>query len=226
MEEGKGLLSLYDQESFETWSDLMNGVLHIKPLTRLMPIEYDNFCAFRNDVWNKMEAYRNWLEHGSAPIYIRQIAMSIGVDDIFLYRAAEQLFDFKKGAENDDEMIKVLSAQSIELAAAFERKRQEQMDKGEKPDNLYVPFLKVYQIRTDYSHKVSDSEKIRYRLDGIWSVPNKTSEEERNIYRHNSTVIEEYQKYKKANKVMADYKFYIDFLKSIQIPIFEENPEF
>lgn len=225
MEEGKGLLSLYDQESFETWSGLMNGVLHLKPLTRLMPIEYDNFCAFRNYVWNRMEAYRNWLEHGSAPIYIRQIAMSIGVDDIFLYRAAEQFFDFKKGAENDDEMIKKLSEKSINLAADFERKRQEQIDKGEKPDNLYIPFFKVYQIRTDYSHKVSDSEVIRHRLDGIWSVPNKTSGVHREIYRHNAAVIAEYQRYKKLSKVTADYNLYMDFLKSIQIPEFEEEPE-
>ena len=225
MEEGKGLVSLYDQESFETWSELMNGVLHIKPLSRLMPIEYDDFCAFRSNIWDRMEAYRRWLDRGSDPLYIRHIAMSIGIEDIFLYHAAERLFNFERGAENDDEMKEKLIVDSIRLSDAFERRRQEQIDNGEKPDNLYVRYTGVYQIRADYSHKVSDSEEIRHRLDGIWSVPNKTSKEHREIYRRNASVIAEFNKYKKLPKVIADYNFYMDFLKLIQIPEFEEVPE-
>ena len=230
LDDGKGLMSLYDQESFEQWSEVMNGVARIKPLSRLMPIEYENFCAYRNLIWENMESYRHWLEHGTEPVYFRQIASSTGIDEVFLYKAAERLFELKKGVEEDDVLINHLINLAVKLDKDFELHRQEQLDRGEKPDELFLPYTKVYQIRTDYSHKQSDSDLIRSRLDGIWTITNKTSATDREIYEHNKLVIARYQNIRKRwaedkNKqkmIHTDDNLWMNFLRDIRIPEYDK----
>ena len=222
LNDGKGLMSLYDQESFSLWSELMNEVAVIKSSIPLQKFEYEWLFSARYRVWHNMESYRVWLENGSSPIYISDIASSNGLESFFIYRALEQLYDFKTGFPNDDEMIQEVIDRAFTFSDSFNRHCQEQIDKGEEPDEIRIPYNKVYQIRADFGHKTSDSQNIRYLLDGIWKVSDKTSEEHRKIYDHNSKVVQRYKQYLDKPKGHVNLDFFLDILNSIKIPEFDD----
>lgn len=228
MEEGKGLMSLYDQESFELWSQIMNGVARIKPLSRLTPNEYKEFQNLRNDVWNNMENYREWLERGEMPLYVRQIAWDeIGCDEYFFYLAVEKVFGKESVIDCNQEQLNSMKRIAGKLAAEFERKQGTLIKEGSSPENFFVPYEGVYQIRADYNHKTSNSELIRFRMDGIWSVADRSSVEDRNIYDHNKAIIQSYIDLKRERseknknpepRSVENIEFWMNFLRKIQIP--------
>lgn len=231
MEEGKGLITLYDQKSFELWSDIMNNVARIKPLSSLTTEAYKEFCKLRSNVWKKMESYREWLENGSEPLYVSNLTCGNKIlDPIFFYRAVENTFGEKAEIRFDDNHLNILKTKADKLAGEFEAEQKKRAEAGMPIQSPFIPYDAVYQIRTDYTHKTSVSDIIRGRLDGIWSISDKSSTVDREVYRHNAAVIEEYLEIEKSwkdkkktsnNHLSDDGEFWMEFLRRIRIPEFK-----
>ena len=71
LREGKGLLSLYDQESLKQLSCLITYIRRFTgPLKKLNPVDQRELNVKRDKLLIKMEAYRDRLEAGTNPQYL------------------------------------------------------------------------------------------------------------------------------------------------------------
>ena len=217
LEAGKGLVHVYDQESFNIWSELMNKVAKMSSPAPLTKGQHEELSIERELLWNKMEEYRSWIDQGSTPIQLHSFASDRNIEipfvqDALLYLAPDET------AISSLEINKIL-----EVAQQFQEKYNSFIeDRIEKGEVQNLPRKKevlnsTYQIRADYSKKKSDSEEIRYRLDGIWEVTPQTDYNHRNIFNENFRVIEEYVIWRKS-KIKHELKSLLDFLHRIEIP--------
>ena len=216
LDEGKGLLHIYDQESFNIWSDLMNQVANISSPAQLTKGQHEELSFERESIWSKMEKYRSWIDQGSTPIQLQSFASDRNIEIPFVQDAISYLAP-------DEFVISSLEINKIlEVAQLFQDRYNSFIeDRIEKGEVKNLPRKKevlnsTYQIRADYSKKKSDSEKIRYRLDGIWEVTPRTDYNHRNIFNENFGVIEEYVIWRKS-KIKHELKSLLEFLHRIEI---------
>ena len=221
LDEGKGLLHNYDQESFNIWSDLMNQIAKMTSPAPLFKQQHEQLCSHRNYIWNKMEEYRTWIDKGTYPTQLQTYAYERNILMPFVQFAIELL------VTNERDILSLDINEILEFAQKHQEKyvrdTDERIERGEIKEFRYPEELRTstYQIRTDYSHKQSNSELIRSRIDGIWDLSPKTDETHRSIYSANHNVIKEYESWKNL-KIKHDLNDLLNFFQRIQIPPMSE----
>lgn len=217
LDEGKGLLHIYDQESFNIWSDLMNQISKMTSPAPLSKGQHEELCSHRYYIWDKMEEYRTWIDKGTYPTQLQTYAYDRNIAMPFVQFAIDLL------VTNERDILSLDINEVLDLAQKYEEKyvkdTNERIDRGEIKEFRLPEELRTstYQIRADYSHKQSNSELIRSRLDGIWDLNPKTDETHRVVYTENYRIIEEYNSWKQL-KVKHELNALLDFFKRIRIP--------
>ena len=197
---GHGLITAYDQETFELLTRLINAVRRITSPVSLSPQDYANFIGAREKVLTELEAYRTYVDNGSNPVYL---------DDIFTPEERNAYIISVYGRKDLSAARSHLLRNRQHLKARMSRVVSE----AEKGVLSTVLHDTVYQIRADYSNKKSDSVFIRGLLDGIVDVPSKTNSEARKIMEDDIQIIRDFMVWREGVKAR----------KKSEILLFEEE---
>lgn len=217
IDEGKGLVHIYDQESFNIWSELMNQIAKMSSPDPLSKGQYEELCNIRHNLWNKMEEYRSWIDKGSMPIKLQSYANERNIKMPFIQNSISHLVTKESDISSLD--IEVILRLAEHDEEKYHRIIKEKIEKGEITTYPLIAEARTstYQIRADYSHKKSDSRLIRSRLDGIWNILPKTNEAHRRTYSENWSIIEDYTKWQKL-KTRHELNSLLNFFERIKIP--------
>ena len=188
-DEHKGLINIYDQQSFELWTQVINGVRRISSPIPLTERDHDALNSLRGELLDRMEIYRNRIEYGVFPDYIR--------DDFDCRELALILIDLPEFLQGDNirELYIKHQKRLHTYAAEILKEMPEDFDgTGIDTNNS------VFQIRVDYEHKKSNSKAIKYLLEGICDIKSQTTKRHRSIYASDMKVIEDFNDWKQKVK--------------------------
>lgn len=227
---GKGLLTFADKESLNTWNGMITKVRRF--MTSPLPLEGDYHGLLvhkREQVLERMEAYRDWLEYGSDPVYLTslssypdyasyslEMAMNILLSDMGLPQ--EDLFALDKETLNERlrdlmtvldvtrllEYDRLISSEIHKMVMDGDDVRQAVrilMGNGRK----LLPLDQIWHIRTDIEHRSSRGANINGTLDWIYHVEDKSTDHKK-IYLTDNFIIDSY----KAWKVMKKETFMLE----------------
>lgn len=232
---GLGLLCLYDNESLNEWSDIITTARRTTGSPFPMPMRTkfkDNLRASleeeRNEVYESMERYRDWLSEGSRPLRLKDLCKSQGSELVLPYAMREVLLQMgiadpdHKPVDEIRRFIRLVDiGKVLELADEWgenitdyyeaEYTRWANGSKGMEPKILdfviewaaatgkpSLDYCGLYQIRADMEHRKSSTSKMYQYLNWLHDVPRLTDESHRAIYAQNRQVLSELAAWKKA----------------------------
>ena len=237
LREGKGLISAYDQESFKMWSSLITAVRrHTAAAGKLKGEDQAALTVQRNELLQRMEAYRDRIEQGCAPQYLHDTSSPIVIEHLIATRVGdprwytpEQQLDIWQQLDLDgivleaEQCMKEVQAYTDKY---FDGQGEPDTDPQQWTERQFpVRFVKdkVWQIRTGHDDRSSVGAGINDRLNFIWDIPSLTCQEHRNTYQKNQAVLDAYREWKEHHRSLdVDYtvvqeKAY-QVLNSLEIP--------
>lgn len=240
LREGKGLLSAYDQESLKLWSSLITGVRRsTAPLRKLLLADQQELNNKREELLEKLEAYRDRLEAGCQPQYlydgispvIIEYLLSGIVGDVRELNADKQQkiwesLDMDSIRKDAVLCMKEIEAYKNKLAAA--NNKEEMLAPEEWTRKMFGRTFvkdKVWQIRTGHDTRSSVGAGIGQKLNFIWDIPNLTDKVHRDVCQKNQSVLDGYKEWKEQCR-HADVDYHVMIIKihsvldSIDIPTF------
>ena len=215
LRDGKGLVSAYDKESLKLWGSLITCVRrYTGPLRKLLPADQQELTNKREEILEKMEAYRDRLEAGSQPKYLYDNSCPV-VMEYVLYRMTGDVRELD--AAQQQELWERLDIENLKKDAQLCMKEIKEYtklyDEAEAKDGLPTPeewtkrrfertFVKdkVWQIRTGHDSRSSVGAGIGQRLNFIWDIPTLTVHAHRATYQKNRTVLESYREWKEEHQ--------------------------
>lgn len=273
---GKGLLTKFDAETYNLWSDIITRVRRYTNSPLPLGVDYrqpeidfkEELDTYRSGLLERMEEYREWLFHGGEvyrlpdytpelPYIFVEVAMAElmgGGKDPILMDRDEQLA--AAAAIKFDDIISLAQEFAknapwvMKAWANFQKLRQ---TKGVDPDIIKGAYLfyhgeqngwlastkhqsfrkhdKVYQIRTNFENRKSDSEIIRSTLYLIWDVQQLTDDETRAVIDNDIAILDEMATWKRETKEHKPekwspsdmYESVMSFLERIKVPIINSH---
>lgn len=217
LREGKGLVSLYDQESLKLWSDLITCVRRytgaLKPLSA---DDQSKLKGKRSEILERMERYRDRLEIGCVPQYLYD-----GCSPAILEHVLADMVGDVRGLDID-EQLRIWEELDMDNIRNEAKRIQQDIDiynkeymsvasdrkitmpsPEERTANCYGKrFIKdkVWQIRTGHDLRSSVNAEINKKLILIWDIPSLTGSAQRDVFHSNKTLLENYKKWKESNK--------------------------
>lgn len=217
LRQGKGLVSAYDKETFELWSNMITQLRRFmgSPI-KLSPGEHIKLQKVKEEVLEKMEIYRSTIETGVVPVYLTTNYRGGAVRRV-LMRNLGGYEEFIKLNENDyDDFWNLMPTTGFfeDLAEENDKLEKELIIYNELPEHVkrYVDepgyetvfiFDKFWQIRTNFEFRCSKGAEINKTLLYIWDIPSQTDESHRQICQENLDLIEIWKSFKlvvKKNK--------------------------
>ena len=236
-----GLVSSYDQESLKQWSSLITCVRRFTgPLMKLNPADQRELNVKREELLEKMEAYRDRLEVGSNPQYLYDKTTPIIIEhvlsgtvgnvrvlDVFQQQEIWESLDVDM-VENEALLCMKEAEEYMKVYAQAENKDGMPMPDEWMKNRFCGKFVKdkVWQIRTGHDERSSVNAGIGQRLNFIWDIPTQTDQEHRNIYIKNQTILDSYREWKEHHRHLnVDYIVMLEkvncVLNSLEIPSFD-----
>ena len=241
LRDGKGLVSSYDQESLKQWSSLITCVRRFTgPLMKLNPADQRELNVKREELLEKMEAYRDRLEVGSNPQYLYDKTTPIIIEHVLSgiisnVRELDTVQQQEIWESLDVDMVKNEALLCMKEVEEYMKVYAQAEDKNGMPtpdewmkNRFCGKFVKdkVWQIRTGHDIRSSVNAGISQRLNFIWDIPILTDKVHRNIYMKNQTVLDSYREWKEHHRHLdVDYIVMLEkvnsVLNSLEIPTFD-----
>lgn len=224
LQEDKGLLTYQDKANLDAWSKQITSVRRFfsAPFS-LSDNQYDHLVENREKVLDRMERYRDWLAIGSKPTYVTELTQHDNGKNKNTHDYAEHTLEFavnrlydkflkdNEGASITDfwkslDMSDLIDTDKKiweDLKPIFDRKDEDEnynwvfaiLDKHYD----WLPYNKVWQIRTDMEHRSSKKARINDNLNWLCHVPNR-SEGVEEILNANDITIREIVEWKNTIK--------------------------
>lgn len=225
LREGKGLVSLYDQETFRLCSNLITAIRRFMgspiPMTKT---QYLNFKELKEQKLSELESYRTIIEAGIRPYKFsdgieqtpieRVITGYIG-NEFFDLSPEEEMLVWKKIDSDFDNFLKKLSTEQEKYLKEWEaynnlplEKQKTTLKPGSGEDLLL--YNKVWQIRTDFEKRSSKGAKINETLLYIWEIPSQTDESHRSLLEEIQQIVDDWKIYKKDIKDLKMKKRFVE----------------
>jgi len=241
LRDGKGLVSSYDQESLKQWSSLITCVRRFTgPLMKLNPADQRELNVKREELLEKMEAYRDRLEVGSNPQYLYDKTTPIIIEHVLSgiisnVRELDTVQQQEIWESLDVDMVKNEALLCMKEVEEYMKVYAQAEDKNGMPtpdewmkNRFCGKFVKdkVWQIRTGHDIRSSVNAGISQRLNFIWDIPILTDKVHRNIYMKNQAVLDSYREWKEHHRYLdVDYTMMLEkvncVLNSLEIPSFD-----
>jgi len=231
LREGKGLLTYEDKSMLDIWSKQITKVRRYCSSPKGLPLkEYEILKKKRNDLLEKMEKYRDWLAVGSKPIYLTDqthhddsnITLDITVThlypdivcaDIETQKEFWRSRPFDKILIEDEKIYKKLNPvfkSSQTLADAIDIIY-------EKTNYNFLPYNKVWQIRTDMERRSSKDAFINSTMNWMRMILHRCKHGHTQIILENERIINDFVEWKMKAKerINAKEKVNDDFFRII-----------
>ena len=196
LREGKGLVSLYDQETFRLCSNLITTIRRFigSPIP-LPKAQYMKFKELKEQKLSELESYRTIIASGIQPYKFSDGIEQTPIERVITGYIGKDLIDLSPEEEMDvwikidsdfDNFLKQLSIEQEKYIKEWEAYNNLQLEKQKttlKPgsgEDLLI-CNKVWQIRTDFENRSSKGAKINETLLYIWDIPSQTDDEHRSI---------------------------------------------
>lgn len=216
LREGKGLVSANDQESLKIWSSLITAVRRgTAPLVKLKPEDQAVLKAKKEDLLQRMEAYRDRLEQGSVPQYLHDTSSPLVVEHLLAMRVGDtrhyspeqqleiwQSLDMDSIIREAEKCMTGIREYADDYAAATDERKATMQAPDEWTDRQFGKRFvkdKVWQIRTGHDERSSVGAGINDRLNFIWEIRSMTDEGHRGAYEANRIQLAAYRKWKDDN---------------------------
>lgn len=242
LREGKGLMSAYDQESLKIWSSLITEVRRgTAPVGKLKPEDQAILKAKKENLLQRMEAYRDWIEQGSIPQYLHDGTSPSVIEHLLVMRVGDprwytpeqqleiwQQLDLNSIICEAKQCMQQIKAYADDYAAASDERK----GMMQKPDEWTACHFgrrfvkdKVWQIRTGHDERSSVGAGINDRLNFIWYIPSRTDNNHRTVYEADLVQLESYRQWKEDySPTGVPYEMMhakvMDVLDNIRIPDF------
>lgn len=236
LREGKGLISAYDQESLKMWGNLVTAVRRrTAPAGKLKPEDQTALKEKKENLLQRMEAYRDWLEQGARPQYLHDGTSPSVIEHLLATRVgdprwytSEQQLDIWQQLDLDDIILE--AEQCMKEVQTYTDKYHNGQGVPDTDPQQWMEYNfsrrfvkdKVWQIRTGHDDRSSVGAGINDRLNFIWDIPSQTDVEHRDIYEANHKVLDTYRQWKEGEGPMVTYDTLLtrahEVLDSIRIP--------
>lgn len=243
LREGKGLVSLYDQETFRLCSNLITTIRRFMGSPIPLPkAQYMKFKELKEQKLSELESYRTIIASGIQPYKFSDGIEQTPIERVITGYIGKDLIDLSPEEEMDvwikidsdfDNFLKQLSIEQEKYLKEWEaynnlplEKQKTTLKPGSGEDLLICN--KVWQIRTDFENRSSKGAKINETLLYIWDIPSQTDDSHRSILEEIQQIVDHWKIYKKDIKDLKMKKRFVEpatIIKSFETALYRINSD-